>query len=873
MKSDSPMTSNRRLVVIDGNSLVNRAYFAIQRPMITKEGLYTQGVYGFLAMLQKILEDQDPGYIAVAFDRKAPTFRHKEFDAYKAGRKGMPPELAMQLPLLKEILAAMHIRMLEIDGYEADDIIGTLVRRGEEEGLEPVVITGDKDALQLASDTTRIVITRKGISEFDLYDAAAFAEAYGFPPEQFVEFKALMGDPSDNIPGIPGVGEKTAMNLVRTFGTVENLLANTESIESASVRKKVEENHMAARMSRRLAEIDTRVPIAFDWDELMRREPDRPALATLYRRLEFNSFLKQLRPDAWEPPLCHVIEGPDDRAKLEEVFPLGATVGLKVAGDGSHLDRPTIDGITLCVAGTCWHLPFPNAEALAWLQRLFLERAPRIIGHQLGNDYYSLRTNGMERWIPDTAGDSTIAQYLLQPDRNRYELSSLAQEYLQRDLEGQPFADDACRGAAWCATAMELSALLDPMLEAEGLTAVYRDVELPLIFVLADMEAQGFLVDKPVLERTGEDLGQRLEELADRIYREAGGPFSILSPKQLGEVLFQRLQLPSGKKTKTGFSTDAETLERLRGQHPVVDMVLEYRTLSKLKSTYVEGLLPLIHSDGKIHAHFRQTVAATGRISCTEPNLQNIPIKQEEGRRLRNAFIPGPGRLLVGADYSQIELRILAHMSGDPLLIEAFRRGDDIHRATASRVFNVPPEEVTLLQRNNAKAVNFGVIYGMSGFGLATELSIPRKEAEAYIAAYFEKYSRVKSFLDDQIRNCREQGAVYTILGRKRPIPEIKASNPMARQAAERLAMNSPIQGSAADIIKLAMLRCHQRLLAEGLASRLILQVHDELIIEALEGELDAVQRILRETMESAYPLAVGLVVELNTGENWYRLK
>ncbi|PKM85796.1 MAG: DNA polymerase I [Firmicutes bacterium HGW-Firmicutes-11] len=874
MKNSNRMSSSNRLVVIDGNSLINRAYFAIQRPMITKEGLYTQGVYGFLNMMQKIIADHDPGYLAVAFDKKGPTFRHKEYVDYKAGRKGMPPELAMQMPLLKEVLTAMKISILEMDGYEADDIIGTLVKRGENEGLEPLVVTGDKDALQLASDRTRVLITKKGISEFDMYDREAFTAAYGFPPEQFVDFKALMGDPSDNIPGIPGVGEKTAMNLIKEFGTVERLLESASSITNIKLRAKIEENHVIARMSRRLAEIDTNVPIETDFDQFIIEEPDVKTLAELYRKLEFNRFLKELHVAEWTPSETISLKDRKEIKLLADRMDREKPLTIKVFSDENHLDRPTISGISISHNGQGYHIAPITEDTLAALEELLLEKRPRIYGHELTTDYYALLANGVERWQPDTGFDCAVAQYLLQPDRSRYDLASLAQEYLQRDIGATLMQGEAEQGASWCETVVQLSSLFLPILEAEGLLPIFQNVELPLVFMLASMEVQGFSVDREELVAAGALLGSKLEELTKQIYHLAGGPFSILSPKQLGEVLFNQLQLPSGKKTKTGFSTNAEILEKLRGEHEIVDLILEYRTLSKLKSTYVEGLLPMINRDGKIHAHFRQTVAATGRISCTEPNLQNIPIKQEEGRKLRKAFIPSDSdHLLVGADYSQIELRILAHMSKDPLLIEAFQRNDDIHRATASKVFGVPEDEVTLLQRNNAKAVNFGVIYGMSGFGLSAELGISRKEAEAYIAAYFEKYRKVKEFLDDQIRLCREQGFVTTVLGRKRPIREITASNPMARQAAERLAMNSPIQGSAADIIKLAMIHCHRRLRDEGLSSRLILQVHDELIIETKVSELEQVKQLLKETMEQAYPLLVGLLVEVNTGNNWYELK
>lgn len=905
MSSDS---LRKRILIIDGNSLINRAYYAIQRPMITKDGLYTHAVYGFLNMLHKLQTDYEPAYWTVAFDRKAPTFRHMEYGDYKAGRKSMPPELAMQLPLLKEVLSAMKLTTLELDGFEADDLIGTVAKKAEEEGLDPFIITGDRDALQLASNHTTVIITKKGISEFDRFDAAAMQETYGFSPLEFIDYKGLMGDQSDNIPGLPGVGEKTAQKLIQEFGSVENLLANTDKIENVKLRQKVEDNAQLALMSRRLATIETHVPIEFSFDDFFVQEPDSALLLELYKKLEFNSFIKKLKLypiPSQENTLVesnialqseislYRVDSSVDMNKLQAVFEskvFDRRIVWKVFSDFNHTATPRMEGISILVGQESYYLDVSkDRDLLPKLLLLLVTYEVQIIGHQLQQDYYCIFAQGHTNWEPITAFDTAIAQYLLDPARSSYDLRALSLEYFHEDLFDETnSAEDnpqisllsqteqkhAEYGMNWCRKVRMLSEVMGSRLLKEGLEKVYYNVELPLIEVLASMEATGFAVDREELQRTGKELSLKITTIQTEIYALAGLTFNINSPKQLGEVLFEKLKLPAGKKNKTGYSTNADILEGLRGQHEIIDLILEFRTLSKLNSTYVEGLLPLIHQDGKIHAHFQQTVAATGRISCTEPNLQNIPIRQEEGRKLRKAFIPEtPDSILIGADYSQIELRVLAHMSKDPSLIQAFNDRLDIHRATASRVFGVPENEVTALQRSNAKAVNFGVIYGMSGFGLSTELKITRREAEAYIEEYFKKYRKVKEFMDEQVEFCKKNGYVVTIMNRKRPVPEIHASNFMVRQAGERLAMNSPIQGSAADIIKAAMIECHKQLKRENLQSRLILQVHDELILEVKRDELDYVKELLIRHMENAIPMDVTLAVDVNTGKDWYELK
>ena len=882
-----------KIVIIDGNSLINRAYYAMQRPMITREGIYTQGIYGFLNMLGKIRDDYTPEYLTVAFDLKAPTFRHLEYKDYKAGRKPMPPELAMQMPILKEVLGAMNIPILELEGFEADDIIGTVARLGEEKGLEPLIVTGDKDALQLATDVTKVLITKKGVTDFELFDHDKMIERYNLTPVQFIDLKGLMGDSSDNIPGIPGVGEKTGIKLLEQFGSIENMLANTEQIERESLRNKVEENAQLAIMSKQLATINRFVPIEFEFESLREEEPDYDRLIGLYQKLEFNSFLKKLKMPAGETEKTEnaaplqvkktIIRAREEMDALTVLT--GKEVFIKVFGDYGHVRRPEVQGMFLMDEERAFYidcLHISPEEAAHAVNQLKLS----LNGHDIKDDVFSMMYFGMTDF--NISFDTAIAEYVLDVSRSKYDLKTLALEKLHQDIPDEKvfvagagqidmFSDNTSAymdyGVLLGSITMALRRCQKPEIEEKSLEKVLYDVELPLIEVLASMEVSGVRADMEFIDEFGLQIKEKIQLLELQIYDLAATQFNINSPVQLGEILFEKLKLPSGKKTKRGYSTSADILEKIKDKHPIVPAVLEYRNLTKLNSTYVEGLKPLIAADGRIHAHFQQTVTATGRISCTEPNLQNIPIRQELGRKLRSAFEAEKGCTLVGADYSQIELRVLAHLSKDENLIDAFNKGEDIHRMTASRVLGIPAEQITVADRSRAKAVNFGVIYGMSGFGLSEELNITRKEAEAYIEEYFKKHEKVKAYMDEQIAKAKKTGYSETILGRKRPIHEITASAYMVRQLGERLAMNSPIQGSAADIIKLAMLKVYRELKEKHPDAKLILQVHDELIIEAPDGELDEVKELLVKNMESAMSLSVKLAAEVNTGHTWYDLK
>lgn len=885
---------NNRIVIIDGNSLINRAYYAMQRPMITKEGIYTQGIFGFLNMLNKIMEDYAPDYIAVAWDMKAPTFRHLEYDEYKAGRKKMPIELAMELPIMKDILRAMNIENLELEGYEADDIIGTLARKGEKAGLAPLIITGDKDALQLCTDVTKVLITKKGISEFDLYDHDKFLEKYEITPTQFIDLKGLMGDKSDNIPGIPGVGEKTGIKLLKEFGSVENILSKSNEIKNTKLREKVEENSQLAIMSKKLAEINTNTPLEIDVKSLKIIEPDYDMLIDIYTKLEFNQFLRKFKgkedlESKYEKKLkdkkFEIIEinKISDVNKIEKIGEKSLTI--KVFGDNNHISKPVIYGIALATEKKFYYVN-GNEEIINKVVMVLNEKNFEFIGHDLISDYFMLSFYGLK--TPKTAFDTAIGEYVINSGKSSYDLDVIALQYLhvnivplkdfyknneQIDILGENTSKFIEYSIKWCKTVMFLIDIERKSLIESNQINLCEKIEFPLISILADMEYRGIRTDKNILDEIGSKIEKEIKKLEEDIYSLSGEKFNINSPSQLGIVLFEKLQLPIIKRTKRGYSTSADILEKIKNKHPVIDLVLKYRTLTKINSTYVKGFKPLIGTDGKIHAHFQQTVAATGRLSCTEPNLQNIPIRYELGRQIRKAFLPEEGNVFIGADYSQIELRILAELSKDENLINAFNNDEDIHKTTAARVFDLPYDKITPLDRSRAKAVNFGVIYGMSGFGLSEELHITRKEAEGYINEYFEKHSAVKDFLDNQVEFCKKNGYTETIFGRRRYVNEISSSNFMTRKLGQRLAMNSPIQGTAADIIKIAMIKVYEELSKRKLKAKLVLQIHDELIICSPNEEVEEVKKILLDNMENAVKLSVKLPCDMNMANSWFDLK
>ena len=869
---------NDIFIIIDGNSLINRAFYAVQRPMITREGIYTQGIYGFLNMLFKIEKDYAPGNIAVAFDMKGPTFRHKAYAEYKAGRKTMPVELAMQIPILKDILRAMNIPFFEKEGFEADDIIGSLSSYSDEKGIKSIIVSGDKDQLQLVSDNTRVLFTKRGVSHFDMYDKESMIDVYGFDADAFIDLKALMGDKSDNIPGVAGVGEKTATKLIREYGSIDNIYENIDDIKPEGLKQKLKAHKLQAFMSKELATINCNVPLDKGFLENPLKSPDYEALIKIYEKLEFRSFLKKI--DRTEAVFSSAVNEKKRKKKefkgitdsnrtgelvkiLEKAAEQSQPVGLCVHGNSDHIKKPVLESLNICVNECVYEV---CGEAVTDILTAMEKLELLYVGYGLKNDFYMLMSCGFKDNAQNThvLFDLEIADYLISGGARTKDFTQLVLHYLRREI-----GEDICE---FFDMVFEIMKLQQAEIESLKLEKLLHNVELPLIRVMAQMEYNGFSLDRALLEKMGVNLKEKIKEISEEIYKAAGEEFNISSPKQLGIILFEKLGLTKVKKTKTGYSTGAEVLEKIRHEHGIIDMILQYRAFTKINSTYVEGLAPLIGDDSKIHASFNQTVTSTGRISSSNPNMQNIPIRQEIGRQIREAFVPSEkGNLLLGGDYSQIELRVLVHMSEDEGLLESFNRGEDIHRATASRVLGLKPEEITPLQRSKAKAINFGVIYGMSGFGLSEELHITRKEADMYIKDYFSKHKKVKEFMDKSIEICKTSGYVTTIMGRRRYISEIKANAFTVRQLGERLAMNTPIQGSAADIIKIAMVKMAAVL--DSMKSRLLLQVHDELIVEAVPEEIDEVERLMKTTMEGAIKLNTELVVDIHRGVNWRELK
>lgn len=848
-----------KLMILDGNSIVNRAFYGV-RPLNAPDGTPTNAVYGFLAILQRMLDEQKPEAVCVSFDLKAPTFRHKACDFYKAQRKPMPEELAVQMPLLKETLDAMGIRRYEIEGFEADDILGAAAAVCERNGWDCVVVTGDKDSLQLVSDTTSVcnVKTVRGQTETILYTPESFRAEYGFAPAQMVDLKALMGDSSDNIPGVPGIGEKTALDLVRRYGTVDRIYSSLGTLDiKDGVRRKLADGEASARQSYWLATIVRDVPLHFSPEENIWNNSYTPELYGVMKRLGFKRFI-----DKWGLTESETAPAKDDTSKklIEQIVSDEAGMDALIAAV-RKAERiavvPTdgLDAVEICDGETLYRAQWSVAgEKYNELLRTVFSPEVKKLGHNI-KDLMGLLMKD-ELPVEGFTFDTALAAYLLDANNGDYSLTRISTKYLSHELDGAQ-------------AIFELYSVLDAKLDELGMTKLYYEVELPLCRVLADMEASGFYVDRKALYDFGESLNDGIAQMQAGIWAHAGHEFNINSPKQLGEVLFEELMLPSGKKTKSGWSTNADVLEKLRDKHPIIGEILEYRMLTKLKSTYADGLLKVIAPDGRIHTNFQMTVTATGRLSSTEPNLQNIPVRRKLGAQIRKMFVASPGKVLVDADYSQIELRLLAHISGDKAMQEAFLSGEDFHTVTASRVFGVPLDEVTPALRSRAKAVNFGIVYGISAFSLAQDIGVYPSEAKAYMEAYLDKYHGVRDYMKSIVEKAKTDGYVDTLFARRRYLPELKSSNFNVRSFGERVALNMPIQGTAADIIKIAMVNVHRRLAKEGLEAKLILQVHDELIVECPDSEAERVKEILTHEMENAASLSVPLTVDAHIGHSW----
>lgn len=868
-----------RLLILDSNSLLNRAFYAIP-PLTNSEGIHTNAVYGFTNMLFKMKEEIKPDYIVAAFDRKAPTFRHKEYEDYKAGRKKMPPELGEQFPLVKEVLNLLAVNIYEIDGFEADDIIGTLAQFAEKNGIEVFIVTGDRDALQLASDNIKVVITKKGVTETAVYNKEAFIEEFGVTPTQYIDVKGLMGDKSDNIPGVPGVGERTAFKLISTYGSMEGVLSHIDEISGKKLKENLETYSEQAIFSKKLATIMTEVPIEFDLEDIKSQENyNKEELKKLFFKLGMKSLLAKLPGDD--------LEGEEEVAKIE--------INEVTTIEGFKEVLSVKEGIAFISYSTCNANLYSKIE----LDKLYINYGDKVslidfklINMENSNEAINLlkafmEDEKIEKVIQDGKNlitiltkhnievkkfifDTVVAAYLIDSAKSNYPLEVLINEYLMKEVKGE--GDELICNAM--ASMKELYEYLKDRIDKEGMDELYYEVEHPLISILSSMEAIGFNVNREKLDELAVKFKEEISRTEKEIYELCEEEFNISSPKQLGKILFEKLDLPVIKKTKTGYSTNAEVLEKLMDKHPVVEKIIYYRQITKLNSTYVEGLKNVIDEDGAIHSSFNQTVTTTGRLSSTEPNLQNIPVKYEMGREIRKVFIPQESTdVLLSCDYSQIELRVLAHMSDDKNMIDAFNHHSDIHTKTASEVFKVPVEEVTPLMRSRAKAVNFGIVYGISDFSLSQDLKITRKEAAEYMEIYFDRYPKIKGYLESVKEEAKEKGYVLTVLNRRRFIPEIKSSNKIVKALGERLAMNAPIQGSAADIIKLAMVKVYNRIKKENLESQMILQVHDELILNVKENELEIVKALVKEEMENVLKMSVTLEVDTNIGNTWYDAK
>ena len=881
---------NKKIVLIDGHSILNRAFYGMP-DMTTSKGEHTNAVLGFISIMFKILEEEKPDYLTVAFDTHHPTFRHEMFTQYKGTRKGMPEELREQVPVMKEVLKAMRIPIIEIPGFEADDILGTLATRAEKDGDLVSVISGDRDLLQLASEKIKIRIpkTKKTGTEIEDYYAADVVNTYHVTPKQFIDLKGLMGDTSDNIPGVPGVGEKTAGKLIEAYDSIENIYEHIEEMSPGKITNSLKENKELAFLSKKLATICVDCEFEYHIEDAGLEDLYNEDVYLIFKRLEFKNLLSrfqttQVNRSTGIEESFHMVE---DLGEADRIFASMEEKGAHPIGLQMLIDQQRVLGVALC----------KEEETVYFIRCTGFITEDYLCDHavKLAKTSYLMSVIGLKEQLPylkateeDNVFDAAIAAYLLNPLTDTYHYDDIARDYLsltvpsREDLLGksslreaieqktEAFLSFACYGAYVAKRAAQR--LRDLLFRAEMLS-LFETVEMPLIYTLYDMEVRGIRVNKSALKEYGDNLKVGIDKLEKNIYELVGEEFNINSPKQLGVILFEKLHLPNGKKTKTGYSTSADILEKLQSEHPVVAMILEYRQLTKLKSTYADGLAEYIREDERIHGKFHQTIAATGRISSTDPNLQNIPIRMELGRQIRKVFIPREDYVFLDADYSQIELRVLAHMSGDERLINAYREAKDIHRITASEVFHIPFDEVTPAQRSSAKAVNFGIVYGISSFGLGQDLNITRKEAERYILKYFETYPKVKQYLDRLVADAKDLGYSTTLFGRRRPIPELTSSNFMQRSFGERVAMNSPIQGTAADIIKIAMIRVNQRLKKENLKSTLILQIHDELLVEAHKDEVEKVSRIMVDEMQGAAELSVVLEAEVKEGSNWFEAK
>ncbi len=877
-----------KFLLIDGSSLIFRAFFAI-RNLTTKDGIHTNGVYGFLNMYKNAVDLVEPDYVVVAFDKAGPTFRNEDYEAYKANREKTPSELSAQFGILKDVLDAMNVKHIDMQAYEADDILGTISKMANEKGIETYLLTGDRDYFQLVNANATVLYTKKGISELEKYDMEKIYEKYQVSPLDLIEVKGLMGDKSDNIPGVPGIGEKTAIKLVKEYKTIDQVYENLDQVRGKKLKENLENYKMDAFLSRKLGTIYTDVPIDYEIDDFKLVEPDGDKLFEKFKMLEFSSLMKKFQPDTETVATNYqsqIVEKKDYKTIYEKVKK-EKSLYLACLSSNDNYIHSDMAYLALKIKKEdmvyIFDLREDQEDFIREVGGLFKEDI-EFIGFDLKKDIVLLNRLGLDfkaKYI-----DLMIAEYLIDPSKGTYLVADLSSKYLDGPVKNEEdylgkgknkktfinLEEDQLREYLEnYLNILEKSQdlLLDEIKEMDMMD-LYYSIELPLVEVLASMEIAGISIEEERLEEIDGYLVEKIGELEKNIHSLAGYDFNINSPKQLGEVLFDKLQLPVIKKTKTGYSTNAEVLDKLQGQHEIIDYILDYRSLSKLKSTYVDGLYPHIDKDKKIRTTFRQNVTATGRISSTEPNLQNIPIRTEEGRQIRKAFVASENSILIAADYSQIELRVLASLSEDANMIEAFNQGLDIHTKTASEVFHVDLEKVTKGQRSDAKAVNFGIVYGISDYGLSRDLNIPRKTAKEYIDKYLASYPSIKGYMDQIVVDAKDKGYVETIFNRRRYIPELHSKNFNIRNFGERIALNTPIQGSAADIIKVAMVKVHKRLKAEGLKSKLILQIHDELIIDTLLEEEEIVERILKEEMEAAVRLKVDLIVDIDKGKSWY---